>query len=540
MRARHLLSLLFFVGASFAAPLSAEGQTYDYARECISNIDNATVHIPADANISLPDDTPIEPGDTLAVYTEQETCAGYGVWEEGKGATFAAAGSDSVEVSDDGYSEGESLRVEVFDVSAGTATDVGEGAVFTPCDSVDMPICGEGEYEDGTFQEVAGLQPDSALVTRSLTLSDGWNFVSVPVQSDLAFETLFPECSSGFLYTAGEGYTTIGAEESLPAGKGAAVQCQADTTSVTGPLPSPTIEVGEGWTLIGSVEDTVAVDAVTTTPAGILASEFFRLPPEEGYEPVEELHPGEGYWVKTAEAGTLDVSGEPAPLASTPTTMMDGIENATRLVLVDATGRQSELWLKEGLAQEQRSRLELPPVPPGDVFDVRFADGYVAASLSEEGETELSGKEHRIQLQGADFPVKIRLETDREDRRFDLSTGEKEVALSKDRSSAQIQQSTKQLAVAAAPLPGEFKLGKASPNPLRSQANVQYALPKTAEVTISVYDVLGRRIARLVDGERQTGVHQAQVDASRLSSGKYFVRMQAESFQETRQLTVVQ
>jgi hypothetical protein len=51
--------------------------------------------------------------------------------------------------------------------------------------------------------------------------------------------------------------------------------------------------------------------------------------------------------------------------------------------------------------------------------------------------------------------------------------------------------------------------------------------------------VLGRRVARLVDEKRRTGVHQAQLDAGTLPSGKYFVRMRAGPFQQTRQLTVV-
>lgn len=541
MRARLLLLIVIaLISAATSRPTDAAEQTVVYAQECITNVDNATVHIPADVEPSLPDGAPVEPGDTLAVYTEEGICAGYGVWEEGKGATFAAAGSDSVDVSPDGYSKEEPLKFEVFDVSAGRTAEIASSVTFASCDDLGVPVCAEGTYEEGTFHQVAEFQSDSSTpVTRAITLAEGWNFISVPVQTDLSFEELLPECSSGFLYAPGEGYTAIDSSDPLPAGKGAAVQCEADTTSVSGSVASPTLQVEAGWNLIGSVEDTVDVAAITTSPAGMLESDFFKLPPGEGYEPAMELHPGKGYWVKTAEAGTIDVSGESAPVASTPEKLSREQGSTSQLVFVDASGRQTTLWLEEGMSQEQLSQYELPPVPPGEVFDVRFESGHQAVSLTTNGDWGQSAPEHRVQVQGADFPVEVRLETEGTDQRFDLTTGGQEFTLSSERASASIQRSTDQLAVAPAPNPSEFKLGKASPNPLRGQAKLEYTLPEDAEVSIAVYDVLGRQVERLVDGTRKTGVHQAQVNATNLSSGKYFVRMRAGSFRKTQQLTVV-
>jgi hypothetical protein len=197
------------------------------------------------------------------------------------------------------------------------------------------------------------------------------------------------------------------------------------------------------------------------------------------------------------------------------------------------------LLLKEGLAPEQLSTFEMPPVPPEGVFDIRFASGHEAASLASEGGLEQSATNHRLDVQGVNFPIEVRLETDTEDRRFVLSAGGDEFTLSSEQTSVQVQQSTDRFAVAAAPNPREFRLGAVYPNPIRGQATLEYALPKAATVSIAVYDMLGRRVTRLVERKRQTGVYQARVDATQLASGKYFVRMQAGSFQKTRQLTVV-
>jgi hypothetical protein len=95
------------------------------------------------------------------------------------------------------------------------------------------------------------------------------------------------------------------------------------------------------------------------------------------------------------------------------------------------------------------------------------------------------------------------------------------------------------LAVGLQSVPDEFALKKTYPNPASGQATVEYALPEQAEVTIGVYDVLGRRVATLVDSPEQAGRHTVRLSAGQMPSGTYFVRMQAEGFRQTRRLTVV-
>ena len=58
-------------------------------------------------------------------------------------------------------------------------------------------------------------------------------------------------------------------------------------------------------------------------------------------------------------------------------------------------------------------------------------------------------------------------------------------------------------------------------------------------VDLTVYDVLGRRVRRLVDEVRVAGRHQVRFDARGLPSGLYFYRFNTESFSQTKQLVVV-
>ena len=87
-------------------------------------------------------------------------------------------------------------------------------------------------------------------------------------------------------------------------------------------------------------------------------------------------------------------------------------------------------------------------------------------------------------------------------------------------------------------LPEEVRL-TSYPNPARRQATVEYALPEAREVTLQVYDVLGRRVATLDKGRKDAGQHQVDLRTGRLSSGVYFGRLEAGGQTRTQKITVV-
>ena len=75
-------------------------------------------------------------------------------------------------------------------------------------------------------------------------------------------------------------------------------------------------------------------------------------------------------------------------------------------------------------------------------------------------------------------------------------------------------------------IPSELAVS-ASPNPFNPNTTVSYQLPQAGMVTISAYNVLGRREAVLVDEHRNAGAHSVEWNASNLSSGIYFIVIQA-------------
>ncbi len=87
--------------------------------------------------------------------------------------------------------------------------------------------------------------------------------------------------------------------------------------------------------------------------------------------------------------------------------------------------------------------------------------------------------------------------------------------------------------------PAEFSLEGAYPNPFVTTATVRYALPRAADVRVTVYDLLGREVATLVEGLREAGRHTATVSGRGLAGGVYLVRMTTDGFAETKKIVLL-
>jgi flagellar hook assembly protein FlgD len=75
--------------------------------------------------------------------------------------------------------------------------------------------------------------------------------------------------------------------------------------------------------------------------------------------------------------------------------------------------------------------------------------------------------------------------------------------------------------------PKEFALYQNYPNPFNPSTTIKFALPIDSKVKINVYNSLGQLVETLVDQEMQSGYHEINFDASKLTSGVYLYQMQA-------------
>jgi hypothetical protein len=84
-----------------------------------------------------------------------------------------------------------------------------------------------------------------------------------------------------------------------------------------------------------------------------------------------------------------------------------------------------------------------------------------------------------------------------------------------------------------------FRLAQNYPNPFNPTTTIAYQLSNAVNVSLKVFDVIGREVATLVNERQSAGSYQAAFNATNLSSGVYFYRLQAGNFTETRKMMLV-
>ena len=88
-------------------------------------------------------------------------------------------------------------------------------------------------------------------------------------------------------------------------------------------------------------------------------------------------------------------------------------------------------------------------------------------------------------------------------------------------------------------LPEKFDLKPNYPNPFNPSTQIAFDLPESADVRLTVFDVLGRQVATLINQPMKAGTHTVSFDAQRLASGVYIYRLEAGSFSMTRNMMLI-
>jgi hypothetical protein len=87
--------------------------------------------------------------------------------------------------------------------------------------------------------------------------------------------------------------------------------------------------------------------------------------------------------------------------------------------------------------------------------------------------------------------------------------------------------------------PEQYKLYNNYPNPFNPSTKINFALPKSSHVTITVYDAMGHRVEEIVNSGFNPGTYDVTWDGSAYSSGVYFYKLIADGFVETKKMLLV-
>ncbi|MGH1366792.1 MAG: T9SS type A sorting domain-containing protein [Calditrichia bacterium] len=86
---------------------------------------------------------------------------------------------------------------------------------------------------------------------------------------------------------------------------------------------------------------------------------------------------------------------------------------------------------------------------------------------------------------------------------------------------------------------GDFKLAQNYPNPFNPSTTIEYSLDKSADITVTVYNLAGQKVATLVNGRQNAGTYSINFDASDLASGVYFYRLASQNVNLTQKMILM-
>ncbi len=88
-------------------------------------------------------------------------------------------------------------------------------------------------------------------------------------------------------------------------------------------------------------------------------------------------------------------------------------------------------------------------------------------------------------------------------------------------------------------VPEKFELSQNYPNPFNPSTKIKYQIADSNPVSLKIYDVLGNEVTSLVNEVQPTGNYEVTFDASLLSSGTYFYKLQTGDFVEVKKMILL-
>jgi subtilisin family serine protease len=354
----------------------------------------------------------------------------------------------------------------------------------------------------------------------NVSVSSGWNLLSIPVLNQgLLVGSVFTNATSSAYFYDGR-YIP---KDTLIPGFGFWLKFNSSSNyTISGtPLTGISIPVRAGWNLIGALNSNIPVYAVSSDPSGNILTPFYGY--NGGYFNSPTIEKGKGYWVKVAQNGYLILNSS-AKNGSSETTYLSDVSD--KLIFADNLGNQTELFLK---------RLnfdgELPPLPPSDIFDVRFIDSKVYSDKEEDV----------IRLQGVKFPLKISLSPKSvlTIKFFDPVTDHTIGNLIPGGSLFINELKSDFLKIKVEKEDLTYKLFQNYPNPFNPVTNIQFQIPKRSKVTLKLYNLIGQEIETLVDEFKEAGTYNVRIDLSKISgisSGVIFYQLRTSEFVSTKKM----
>lgn len=365
-------------------------------------------------------------------------------------------------------------------------------------------------------------------------LHDRWNIVSVPLRlGSEMYQYLFPHAiSRPFLFTPGSGYSGA---DTISFGYGFWMKFDGvQRVGLEGSfVTSDTFRLSKGWNLIGSISSGVAVNTLSSDPPGIINGLVYGY--RGGYIPADTIRPGEGYWIKTSDSGSVTLSAAASRKISIPQERPEAILEAyNRITISDAAGSVQQLYVSGGrIGSSSFDIVSLPPPPPAGAFDARFSGDRRAISLD--------GGPATITIATSHYPVTLHWDIANTRDPLNLDIDGQDIEL-KGKGVVRLTYPAARITVrqaGRAENPAAYRLGQNYPNPFNPSTSIIYTLAAPGRVTLIVYDIAGRVVAILVNEGQTAGEHTVEWNAQGMPSGTYFYRLGTGGYTDTKEMILM-
>jgi M6 family metalloprotease-like protein len=385
--------------------------------------------------------------------------------------------------------------------------------------SIDMKLTDSYVVPTSSIKSLKITYSDTS--PQTVAINDGWNLVSIPFSLvEARPDKVFPEAlSSTFIYNSG--YQSV---QALQPGMAYWMKfAQPREYKLFGVVVSPAeIALTSGWNMIGPFDQQIDVASISTEPANIIDSEFYGF--DGTYDAANVLIPGRGYWLKAAQDGIISFST--MPVAKSSRSEVDTKSLAT-LIFTDAQNQSKMLFI----STENVQGFHLPPLPPGDAWDVRFED---------DRQISVTGKSKRILIRGAQFPVSVKVVNSGPNKLSLNNAGIAAVGSVELREGADYQLAgAADIILESEKLPGQYMLLQNYPNPFNPMTTIKFSAPEKEHAILSVYNSRGQFIENVIDGILEAGWHNVNINAENYASGLYIYRLQIGEFSMSKKMIVL-
>ena len=184
----------------------------------------------------------------------------------------------------------------------------------------------------------------------------------------------------------------------------------------------------------------------------------------------------------------------------------------------------------------ERQLIDIPPLPPVGVFDVRFSTNRMVEGVLERGTNELP-----IMVASAAYPVTVEWTIKNPAVQGSLIIG-KEEQLLRSKGTIRITSAEENLRlrmVGKSGIPGSCMLYQNYPNPFNPSTHITYSLTRPDIVHLRIYNILGQVVATVVNEKEAPGTYDQVWRAERFGSGVYFYRLDAGTFSQIRKMLLL-